>query len=95
MFFSARTLRSVIKAATFGGSKTLCDANREVYDRLRYGVKVRPEVGQNTVTVWLIDWTNPGANDFGIAEEVTVTGENPKRPTSYSTSTASLSACWN
>ena len=68
------------KAATVSGSKTLYDANREVYDLLRYGVKVRPEVGENTVTVWLIDWTDPGANDFGIAEEVTVPGEHPKRP---------------
>ena len=68
------------KAAALGGSKTLYDANREVYGLLRYGVKVRPEVGENTVTVWLIDWTNPAANDFGIAEEVTVAGENAKRP---------------
>ena len=68
------------KAAALGGSRTLYDANREVYGLLRYGVKVRPEVGENTVTVWLIDWTNSGANDFGIAEEVTVAGENAKRP---------------
>ena len=68
------------KATAVSGSKTLYDANREVYGLLRYGVKVRPEVGENTVTVWLIDWTDPGGNDFGIAEEVTVSGENPKRP---------------
>ena len=68
------------KAAALGGSKTLYDANRDVYGLLRYGVKVRSEVGENTVTVWLIDWTNPAANDFGIAEEVTVAGENAKRP---------------
>ena len=68
------------KAAALGGSKTLYDANREVYGLLRYGVKVQPEVGENTVTVWLIDWTNSAANDFGIAEEVTVAGENVKRP---------------
>ena len=68
------------KATAIRGSKTLYDANREVYGLLRYGVKVRPEVGENTVTVWLIDWTDPGGNDFGVAEEVTVSGENPKRP---------------
>ena len=68
------------KASAVSGSKTLYDANREVYGLLRYGVKVRPEVGENTVTVWLIDWTDPGGNDIGIAEEVTVSGENPKRP---------------
>ena len=48
------------KAASLGGSKTLYDANRETYDRLRYGVKVQPAVGEQTVTVWLIDWKNPG-----------------------------------
>ena len=40
----------------------------------------KPGVGQQTVTVWLIDWENPGNNDFAIAEEVTVAGRNTKRP---------------
>jgi len=43
-------------------------------------VKVRPEVGEQTETVWLIDWANPDNNDFGVAEEVTVLGVNTKRP---------------
>ena len=73
-------LHQLGKAAALGGSKTLYDANREVYGLLRYGVKVRPVVGEQTVTVWLIDWTNPGHNDFAIAEEVTVAGKNAKRP---------------
>ncbi|MGB7988378.1 MAG: HsdR family type I site-specific deoxyribonuclease [Candidatus Methylophosphatis roskildensis] len=68
------------KAAALSGSKTLYDANREVYGLLRYGVKVKPEVGEQNVTVWLIDWANPSNNDFGIAEEVTVAGEHTKRP---------------
>ena len=68
------------KAASLGGSKTLYDANRETYERLRYGVKVQPAVGEQTVTVWLIDWENPADNDFAIAEEVTVAGRNTKRP---------------
>ena len=75
-----KALERLSKAAALGGGKTLYDANREVYGLLRYGVKVRPEIGESTVTVWLIDWANPGANDFGIAEEVTITGEKPKRP---------------
>ena len=75
-----RALRELDRAASLGGSKTLYDANRETYDRLRYGVKVQPAVGEQTVTVWLIDWDNPGNNDFAIAEEVTVTGRNTKRP---------------
>ncbi|MDD5287475.1 MAG: type I restriction endonuclease, partial [Desulfuromonadaceae bacterium] len=62
-------------------TKSLYDINKEVYGLLRYGVKVKPDVGENTVTVWLIDWKNQGNNDFAIAEEVTVTGgEYSKRP---------------
>ena len=68
------------RAAALGGSKTLYDANREVHGLFRYGVKVQPAAGEQTITVWLIDWENPGSNDFAIAEEVTVVGENTKRP---------------
>lgn len=68
------------KAAALGGSKTLYDANRDVYGLLRYGVKVQPGVGEQNETVWLIDWANPANNDFGVAEEVTISGENTKRP---------------
>ena len=76
-----KALRELRKAAAPGGSKTLYDANREVYGLLRYGVKVRPAAGGKAVTVWPIDWSNPAGNDFAIAEEVTVTaGENARRP---------------
>ncbi len=59
-------------------SRSLYDVNRSVYDLLRYGVKVRPDIGENTQTVWLIDWANPGRNHFAIAEEVTVTPAGAK-----------------
>ena len=75
-----KALDKLDKAAALGGSKTLYDANRDVYSLLRYGVKVRPGLGEHTVTVHLIDWKNPAANDFAIAEEVTVAGKNTKRP---------------
>ena len=75
-----RALHDLNKAAAVSGSKGLYDANREVYERLRYGVKVKPGVSEQTVTVWLIDWKNPGNNHFAIAEEVTVAGRNTKRP---------------
>ena len=68
------------KGVAIGGSKTLYDVNREVYGLLRYGVKVQRDVGEHTDTVWLIDWKNPDNNDFAIAEEVTVTAENTRRP---------------
>ena len=61
-------------------TKSLYDRNKAVYGLLRYGVHVKPDAGENTETVWLIDWRHPRNNDFGIAEEVTVTGENTKRP---------------
>ncbi len=43
-------------------------------------MKVRPEVGEQNITVWLIDRKTPEDNDFAIAEEVTVAGEHTKRP---------------
>lgn len=56
------------KAAT-DQSKKLYDRNKEVYDLLRYGVKLQPDIGENTVTVWLIDRGNPLAlpvvRDYG------------------------------
>jgi type I restriction enzyme R subunit len=59
-------------------SKSLYDRNRAVYELLRYGVKVRPDVGENNVTVWLVDWKHPEKNDFAIAEEVTVIAADAK-----------------
>ncbi|KAB2949522.1 MAG: HsdR family type I site-specific deoxyribonuclease [Phycisphaerae bacterium] len=75
-----KVLHELAKARALGGSKTLYDANREVYGLLRYGVKVKPEVGEQYVTIWLIDWKKPESNDFAVAEEVTVAGEHNKRP---------------
>ncbi len=51
-----------------------------LYTLLRYGVKVKEDVGENTQTIMLIDWKNPEKNHFAIAEEVTIRGENKKRP---------------
>jgi type I restriction enzyme R subunit len=61
-------------------TRSLYDINKAVYGLLRYGVQVRPDAGENTQTVWLIDWKNPLKNDFAIAEEVTIEGEHTKRP---------------
>lgn len=59
-------------------TKSLYDSNKAVYELLRYGVKVKAEVGENTQTVWLIDWKQPLNNHFAIAEEVTVKGADAK-----------------
>ncbi|GAB3138480.1 HsdR family type I site-specific deoxyribonuclease [Micromonospora sonneratiae] len=66
--------------ASLGGGRDLYEANRDVYGLLRYGVKVKPGVGEQTETVWLIDWAHPEANHFALAEEVTVLGQHTKRP---------------
>ena len=76
----SRAAYKLQQAAALGGSTTLYQANRDVYELLRYGVKVKPGAGENAVTVHLIDWERPEANDFAVAEEVTVQGENTKRP---------------
>jgi type I restriction enzyme R subunit len=73
----SRTLHLLDKAAS-DQSKKLYDRNKEVYELLRYGVKVKPDVGVNTVTVWLIDWKHPHTNHFAIAEEVTIKGADAK-----------------
>ncbi len=69
-----------VKRVAGDQSKSLYDVNKAVYGLLRYGVRVKPDVGENYETVWLIDWDQPLNNDFAIAEEVTVTGEHSKRP---------------
>lgn len=75
-----RALDQLGKAAAVGVGHDLYEANKDVYQLLRYGVKVRSGVGAQTETVWLIDWANPGANHFVVVEEVTVLGQHTKRP---------------
>ncbi len=58
----------------------LYDLNKTVYGALRYGIKVREELGEPYRTVWPIDWDHPENNHFAIAEEVTVHGNRTKRP---------------
>jgi len=68
------------KIVTINTNDNLNDANKNVYAALRYGINVKEEAGQNKTTVHLIDWKNPQANDFAIAEEVTIKGQHNKRP---------------
>ncbi|MEE9338708.1 MAG: HsdR family type I site-specific deoxyribonuclease [Methylococcaceae bacterium] len=70
----------LLKDATNNAIQNLLDSNKQVYELLRYGVPVKVEAGKPTETVQLIDWKNPKANDFYLAEEVTVFGEKEKRP---------------
>lgn len=75
-----RAFRELEHAAALGEGKNLYDANKDVYSLLRYGIKVKEGAGEQNQTVYLIDWENPLANDFAIAEEVSIKGENKKRP---------------
>ena len=59
---------------------SLYQANLRTYQLLRYGVPVQIAAGQAHETVHLIDWTNPNANDFALAEEVTLKGGYERRP---------------
>ena len=61
-------------------SRSLYENNKAVYGLLRYGVSVKTEPGKPSETVWLIDWKNPNKNDFAIAEEVTLSGAQERRP---------------
>ena len=61
-------------------SRSLYANNEAVYNLLRYGVAVKTEAGKPSETVQLIAWDDPKANDFTIAEEVTLTGGHERRP---------------
>ena len=61
-------------------NRNLYGNNQEVYKLLRYGVPVKTEAGKVTETVHLINWDKPEKNDFCIAEEVTLKGNQERRP---------------
>ena len=71
---------SELKKTANHSQASLYDLNKETYSLLRYGIKVREELGENYQTVWPIDWTNPEYNHFAVAEEVTIRGNRTKRP---------------
>jgi type I restriction enzyme R subunit len=65
------------------GAMAPSNANREVLEALHDGVKVKfrdPEHGgERTETVRIIDWRDPGANDFVLASQVWFKGELHER----------------
>ena len=75
-----KVLYELRRSSALSSSRPLVEANRAVYGQLRYGVNVQPSTGEHRTTIKLIDWKHPLNNDFGIAEEVTLKGENTKRP---------------
>ncbi len=75
----ARAIERLKREADHPG-RSLYDSNKAVYGLLRYGVPVKVEAGKVTETVVLVDWEHPEANDFAIAEEVTLRGGQERRP---------------
>lgn len=71
-----KAIETLEKAAS-NQSEDLYYANREVYNLLRYGIKIKEEVGTHTQTVWVIDWKNPHNNQFAVAEEVAIGCKRP------------------
>ncbi len=69
-----------LKKVSEDQSKTLYEINKNVYSYLRYGINVKETPGKPKETIFLIDWKKPENNIFGIAEEVTIVGQNTKRP---------------
>jgi len=72
-----RAITILKREARMEGVK-LYEANKAFYDMLRYGVPVAPGPGEAPVTVHFVDWSNPAANDLGVAEEVAVKGKDAK-----------------
>lgn len=73
---------AILKRGANDLSDGLYQANLRIYNLLRYGINILPEVGEQKKFVHLIDWNNPHENDFYIAEEVTIKGKEKatKRP---------------
>ncbi|HNN27765.1 MAG TPA: HsdR family type I site-specific deoxyribonuclease [Agitococcus sp.] len=77
--------QALINKAIYEFEKTASDQtlslfyrNKAVYQLLRYGLKIKADIGENTQTVWLIDWKNHHNNHFAFAQEVTIKGANAK-----------------
>jgi type I restriction enzyme R subunit len=75
-----KSFRELEKIASNGAVK-LYQSNKDFYEKLRYGVKIAPELGDQNMTVWPVDWKNIEKNRFSFAQEVTVEGAlGNKRP---------------
>jgi type I restriction enzyme R subunit len=70
----------LLKAEAENPKRSLYENNKAVYHLLRYGVNVKTDASENHQNVQLIDWKNPENNDFAIAEEVTLSGNEERRP---------------
>ncbi len=76
-----RAINEFTKGVT-NQAKSLYDKNKEVYNLLRYGLKIKTSVSEINQTIHFIDWENPENNNFALASEVTIKGNDgaDKRP---------------
>ncbi|MBD3583498.1 HsdR family type I site-specific deoxyribonuclease [Flavobacterium selenitireducens] len=70
---------SEVSQLASSNSGNLYDRNQKMYNLLRYGVKARPELGEQFETIFPIDWKNWKQNEFAIAEEVTLNNKQHNR----------------
>ena len=64
----------------FQPTQNLYDVNRDIYSLLKYAYKYKASASEQTIDVHYIDWANPENNHFAIAEEVTLKGQQTRRP---------------
>jgi len=76
----ARKAIAELKKVAHNETRTLYEINKEVYNMVKYGVGITLYVGEKEQKVYFVDYENYLNNDFYIAEEVIVEGQNEKRP---------------
>ena len=69
-----------LKSVADNFNDSLYTTNKNVYQKLRFGIPVKVNAGENYETVKFFNWEDPTDNDFAIAEEVTVRDAKTKRP---------------
>lgn len=69
-----------LKKVAHNETRSLYEVNKEVYNMLKYGTGITLYVGEKEQKVYFIDYEDYTNNDFYVAEEVTVEGQNEKRP---------------
>jgi len=76
----ARKAIAELKKIAHNETKSLYEVNKEVYNLLKYGKGISMYVGEKERQVYFIDYEDYSNNDFYVAEEVTIKGQNEKRP---------------
>jgi type I restriction enzyme R subunit len=69
-----------LETAAESTGTTLYHANLRTFNLLRYPIKVKTSASAPYEDINIIDWETIDNNDFGIAEEVTLTGGHERRP---------------